>query len=247
MSSSSSLPSLPWWRLSLWGMVVAMMALIWQCPAEWVINPVARHLQLPMRVTGGTVWSGSLILDDADMTMPMVWDCHPQWTGMMGCHFRFMVQGQMGKIDLQLGWHGWKLDRASAWLPASLLMKQVQGLSLAAPVKIDSLQGQGDFKDPGRWHLSGLLTYAGGLTAVNLQGQHYSLQLPAVTLVPHSSADGLAWRLSETSGLLLGRVILQPGQIFKVELAQRLLALSPLYQGRAWTPDRIDVHMQGSL
>ena len=247
MSSSSSLPSLPWWRLSLWGMAVAIVALIGQCPAAWLVDPVARHLQLPMRATGGTVWSGSLVVDDVDGSLPLVWACHPQWTGMLGCQFKYLVQGQASHVEVQLGWHGWKLDHATAWVPASLLMKQVEGLSLAAPIRIESLQGQGDYKDPGRWQMSGLLTYAGGLTAVNLQGQHYSLQLPAVILVPHAAKDGLTWRLSEASGLLLGRLMLQPGQTFKIELAQRLLALSPLYQGRAWTPDRIDVHMQGSL
>ncbi len=247
MSSSSSLPSLPWWRLSLWGVTVAFMALIWQCPAAWVVDPVARHLQLPMRATGGSIWSGSLVMDDVGMTLPLVWNCHLQWTGMLGCQFRFLAQGQESHIELQMGWHGWRLEHASGWVPAGLLMKQIAGLSLAAPIRVESLQGQGDYKDPGRWQMKGLLTYAGGETAVNLQGQHYSLPLPAIILVPHASPEGLTWRLGETSGLLLGRLILQPGQIFKIELAQRLLALSPLYQGRAWNPDRIDVHMQGSL
>ncbi len=237
-------PSLPRWRLILWGVLVAALVLLWRCPAAWVLTPWLRHQHLPAQVTGGTLWSGSLSWQWAEQTVPVIWDCHPDLLLRLDCHMAFKLGDQISRLHFTAGFASWRLQQMQAWVPAAVLMQQVAGLQLAAPVHIVRLRGVGDYHEPAHWHLQGRVEYAGGATAVRLQDQTYRIQLPPVQLQPTAQAGGLLWTLRTATGALLARFTCLTGWRYEIELAQRLLALSPLYQGHAWTPDRIDVRMQ---
>ncbi len=239
--TNSTLPRL---GLLLWGLWVAVVLLIVRCPASWVLSPLLRHFQVPVQITGGTIWSGSLRWQLADVSVPAQWDCHPDLRLRLACDMRFRLAEQDSRLQLALGWHTWQLYALQAWVPAELIMQEVAGLQLAAPVQVRSLSGRGDYQHPASWQLQGRLDYAGGPTSVQLQAQSYHVVLPPVRMQAQPQAGTLVWTLTTMPGALLARLSLLPGDRYQIELAQRLLALSPLYQGRAWTPDRIDVKIQ---
>ncbi len=240
----SKTKGLPWGLLCLWAGMVLLLTLLRQWPARWLVSSLAAHSGIAMHATGGDIWHGSLELDNLDTPVAAEWNCHIHGLALR-CHLGIDAGGVGGgDIQLTLRRSQWTLQQAHLVLPATLLMQHISGLQLVAPVVVEQLSGVGDWEAPDHWQLRGGLHYAGGMTAVDMQGQHYSLQLPAVDLKPQHTAQGLMWTLTEGSELLLGRVTLMPGRMYQVELAQRLLALSPLFQGRALTPDRIDVRVQ---
>ncbi len=241
MPSVSVRMPLPFAMLMLWGVVVVLWTVVVHAPASWVVSRIAADSGVRFASVQGTVWDGSLVwVNSAEHALPLNWNCGLDLRGM-DCLLRVGAQGDLRISVLPRHWRA----ESSYWvIPAWVPMALLPATFFSSDLEVRDLIAQGDLGDPARWNVSGRLHYGGGLTRLALQGQPYSVRMPEVVLHPRQASDQMLWELDEMDGSILARFFVQPGHRYRVELAQRLLALSPLYQGKAWSPDRIDVTVQ---
>ncbi len=233
--------SLPFGLIVLWGVMVVVWTLIVHAPASWLLARMSVGTGLTFVSAQGSVWDGRVVWKMADDALPLSWRCG---FDLRGLDCLLHVGEDRDEIRISAWPQHWHIESTRLNIPAWVPMNFVPSTLFSSALQVRSLRAWGDLGDPARWNVSGSLHYGGGMTRIGLQGQPYSVRMPEVVLRTIKASNPLQWELDEMDGSILARFIILPGHRYRVDLAQRLLALSPLYQGKAWNPDRIDVSVQ---
>lgn len=249
MTVVSTPKSLPVAMLVVWAVLVAGIVLAIDAPAIWLVGAYARIAGLQQVEAAGSVWDGELKAQQQSVPIQAAWSCHPVLQSPAGlmCLLQLKLGNGFMQGTLQAGFGQWRLTGLSGELSPELIQMAVPGTQLAASVAIKALSGSGGYSDPAGWQFTGDLDYAGGPTTVALKGQSYSLPLPPVHLSPGRNGTNMQWELRNQQDQLLARWVLEPKNWLRTELTQRLLALSPLYQGVATEPESMVVQVREPL